>query len=384
MTVSEILFWFSLATLVWVFFGYPVIMILLAKLVGKKEAPASGQDDLPALSLLICAYNEERVIGEKIQNSLTLDYPKEKLKVIVVSDGSSDRTNEIAASFPDPRLKFITYTDRGGKAKALNTGIGHLSGEIVVFTDANVIFKPDALRRLIAQFSDPQIGGVVGNVVLKSADGTVAGEGVYSRYEKAVHTAEADLATMITVDGAMYALRKEYVAPIPPDSITDDWFMASGALLAGKKIGWAPSAIGYELAADSVAGEFKRKVRMVAGGYQTTFRRAGLFLNPLGHPVVCGMFVSHKLLRWLAMVFMATLLASSILLSGKSGFYLWALVAQAGFYLLAVLGWVLRNQTSALPVYLPYYFTAVNWGALLGLWRFLAGKQSAAWQKSRA
>lgn len=384
MTVSEILFWLSLALLVWVFFGYPIVVIVLAKLLGKKSAPVYDQNDLPALSLLICAYNEERVIGEKIQNALSLDYPPEKLKIIVVSDGSSDRTNQIASAVSDPRLTFVSYTDRGGKAKALNTGISHLTGEIVVFTDANVIFKPDAIRRLVAQFVDSRIGGVVGNVVLMSADGTVAGEGVYSRYEKAVHTAEADLATMITVDGAMYALRREYVAPIPPDSITDDWFMASGALLAGKKIGWAPDAIGYELAADSVAGEFKRKVRMVAGGYQTTFRRAGLFLNPLGHPVVCGMFVSHKLLRWLAMVFMATLLVSSILLSGKSGFYLLALVAQVGFYLLALLGWGLRNQTSALPLYLPYYFTAVNWGALLGLWRFLAGKQSAAWQKSRS
>lgn len=384
MTFSEVLFWLSLTILVWVFFGYPIVVIILAKLVGKRKTPTDDRSDLPSLSLLICAYNEERVIGEKIQNSLALDYPKEKLKVVVVSDGSSDQTNKIASAFTDPRLTFGSYTDRGGKAKALNTGIGHLTGEIVVFTDANVIFKPDALRHLVAQFSDPQVGGVVGNVVLKSADGTVAGEGVYSRYEKAVHTAEADLATMITVDGAMYALRRHYVAPIPPDSITDDWFMASGALLAGKKIGWAPDAIGYELAADSVAGEFKRKVRMVAGGYQTTFRRAGLFLNPLSHPVVCGMFVSHKLLRWLAMVFMAALLVSSILLSGKSGFYLWALVAQMGFYLLALLGWGLRNQTSALPLYLPYYFTAVNWGALLGLWRFLAGKQSAAWQKSRA
>ncbi len=379
----EILFWVSLAILVWVFFGYPIFIIVLAKLAGRREARSTDSSELPALTLLICAYNEEKVIGEKISNSLSLDYPKDKLKILVVSDGSSDRTNNIASSFSDPRLQFVTYTERGGKAKALNTGIGHLAGEIVVFTDANVMFEPDALGKLVAYFADPQIGGVVGNVILRSADGSIAGEGVYSRYEKAVHTAEAQLATMITVDGAMYALRREFVASIPPDSITDDWYMASGALAAGKKIAWGPDAIGYELAAESVAGEFRRKVRMAAGGYQTTFRRASVFLNPLGHPVIFFMFLSHKLLRWLAMIFMTTLAVSTVTLAGCSTFFMVTLAAQCAFYLLAVVGFLVRGKSDALPVYLPYYFTAVNWGALLGLWRYLRGRQSAAWAKSR-
>jgi cellulose synthase/poly-beta-1,6-N-acetylglucosamine synthase-like glycosyltransferase len=383
MTIMEVLFWSSVAVLFWVFIGYPVFMIILSRILGRSDTAKPELPVLPGISLLICAYNEEKVIGEKIKNSLSLDYPADKLNIIVVSDGSSDRTNEIAASFTDSRLQFITYPDRGGKAKALNTGISYLKGEIVVFTDANVMFEPEALRKLVAYFADPEIGGVVGNVILRSADGSIAGEGVYSRYEKAVHTAEVQIATMITVDGAMYALRREFVAPIPSDSITDDWYMASGALAAGKKIAWGPDAIGYEQAAESVAGEFRRKVRMAAGGYQTTFRRAVVFLNPVGHPVIFFMFLSHKLLRWLAMVFMAALAVSSAGLAGGSTFYAMALAAQVAFYLLALLGFLLRGKSDALPIYLPYYFTAVNWGALLGLWRYLAGRQSAAWTRSR-
>jgi cellulose synthase/poly-beta-1,6-N-acetylglucosamine synthase-like glycosyltransferase len=383
MTLPEIIYWLSLAILFWVFFGYPLFMILISTLAGNKPAGEAPSGELPEISLIICAYNEEQVIGEKIKNSLELDYPAGKLKIIVVSDGSSDRTNEIARSFSDPRLTFLAYEERGGKAKALNTGMAHLSGTIVVFTDANVIFEPDALRILVANFADPKVGCVVGNVILRSADGSIAGEGIYSRYEKAVQTAEAKIATMISVDGALYALRREFVRPIPPDSITDDWYLGSGALLGRKKIAWAPDAVGYELTADSVAGEFRRKVRMVAGGYQTTFRRAGLFLNPIGHPVVSFMFVSHKLLRWLALPFMTALLAANLALVGQSALFAATLAAQAGFYLLALCGWALRNRTSTLPLYLPYYFVAVNWGALLGLWRYLAGQQSASWTKSR-
>lgn len=383
MTLPEFIFWLSLAILFWVFFGYPLFMILLSKMAGDKPAGHTPLIELPEISLVICAYNEEQVIGDKIKNSLALDYPAGRLKIIVVSDGSSDRTNAIAESFSDPRLTFLTYEERGGKAKALNTGMAHLSGTIVVFTDANVIFEPDALQKLVAYFADPKVGCVVGNVILKSADGSIAGEGVYSRYEKAVQTAEAKIATMIAVDGAMYALRREFVQPIPPDSITDDWYLGSGALSERKKIAWAPDAIGYELAAESVAGEFRRKVRMVAGGYQTTLRRAGLFLNPIGHPVVSFMFVSHKLLRWLAIPFMTALLAANLALVGHTFWFAVTFVAQAGFYFMALSGWVLRDRTYSLPLYLPYYFVAVNWGALLGLWRYLAGQQSAAWTKSR-
>lgn len=383
MAAAKILYWLSLAVLVWVFFGYPVLMIVVSKLIGKKPAVKSVSGNLPEVSLLICAHNEERVIGAKIGNSLALDYPAGKLKIIVVSDGSTDRTNAIAQSFSDPRLTFLTYEERGGKAKALNTGMERVSGGIVVFTDANVIFEPDAVQKLVAYFAGPEVAGVVGNVILRSADGSIAGEGVYSRYEKAVHTAEAELATMITVDGAMYALRREFVRPIPSDSITDDWYLGSGVLLKRKKIAWAPDAIGFESAADSVAGEFQRKVRMVAGGYQTMFRRAGLFLNPVAHPVVSFMFVSHKLLRWLAMLFMAVLFFCNLPLVVESWWYQMTLAGQAVFYCLGVVGWTLRGRSSAVPVYLPYYFTAVNWGAFLGLVRYLAGTQKAIWTKSR-
>jgi len=335
------------------------------------------------VTLLICAYNEEKVIREKIANSLALDYPPDRFEIIVVSDGSSDRTNEIMASFSDPRLVCLTYAERGGKVKALNTGMSRITGDIVVLTDANVMLEPDAIQKLTAIFADETVGCAVGNTILRAPDGGLTGEGLYSRYEKRIHTAEENFKTMITVDGALYAMRRQYVVALPPDTITDDWFLATGVLSQGKRIVFVADAIGYEDAAESVAGEFKRKVRMIAGGYQSLFRRAGLFLNPVKYPAIVFMIVSHKLLRWTAMIFMLLALISAAALSATHPFYLAMLLVQILFYLLALIGWWGEKRRQSVIFYLPYYFTAVNWAALVGLWKYFSGGQKVTWARGR-
>ncbi|MBD3168588.1 MAG: glycosyltransferase [candidate division Zixibacteria bacterium] len=376
----ELIYWLSFAVLLYTYFGYPVLMLIIGK---RKPDYRRDETFLPKVSLLICAYNEKDVIREKLENALATDYPGDKFEIVVVSDGSTDGTNEIIESFHDPRLKFFTYTDRGGKAKALNTGMKHLTGDIAVLTDANVLFENDAIKKLAIYFSGESIGCVVGNVILRSKDGTIVGEGVYSRYEKAVHTAEGNFNTMITVDGAMYAMRRKHLAPVPPDSLTDDWYLATGVLGLNKKIIYAPEAVGYEHAAESVAGEFKRKVRMIAGGYQTAFRRADVFLNPFKYPIISFMFFSHKLLRWTAMFFMAALCVSNLPLVFCGSWYQLTFAGQGIFYGFALMGWLYSERLKSPPFYIPYYFTAVNWAAVMGLIKYLTGGQKVTWERGR-
>ncbi len=380
MGAAEILFWLALIVLLYTYLGYPALVFLLGR--GRKFE-IGNENYQPAVSLLICAYNEENCIREKVENALNLKYPQELLEIVMVSDGSTDKTDDIIRGFEDPRLKFYSYQQRGGKAKALNLGIQKVKGDIIVFTDANVIFEPDAIKRLASNFADNNVGCVVGNVKLRSPDGNISGEGIYSRYEKAVHRAEGNFATMITVDGAMYAMRKEFVHPIPEDSLTDDWYLATGALECHNRIVFEEAAVGYEDAASSVSGEFKRKVRMAAGGYQTAFRRARLFFDPVNFPKVSFMFLSHKLLRWNAMSFMILLLLANSALVGESEWFYLIFLLQAGFYCLSVLGWLFSRAFKSLPFYIPYYFLTVNWAAVVGLLKYITNSQRVTWERGR-
>jgi len=301
---------------------------------------------------------------------------------VIVSDGSNDRTNEIVQQYDDSRLKFIAYPDRGGKAKALNTGIQYITGDVVVLTDANVVFQPDAIRKLVGVLNDDSLGCAVGNVVLRSDNGNIAPESLYSRYEEAIHKAEANWQTMITVDGAMYALRREYMTPIPPDSLADDWYLASGVLGNHKHIAYVPEAVGFEYAAETVSGEFTRKVRMVAGGYQTAFRRSRLFFNPILFPRVVFMFISHKLLRWLAGILMAVFYLANLTTLNTLWFQV-TFAAQTSFYTLALGGWLFGGIRKPAILHIPYYFVAVNLAAILGLWKYLTGGQKVTWERGR-
>ncbi len=374
-------YWVSLFILIYIYFGYPAFIIYLAK---RKRKHRTNPDYSPFVSLIICAYNEENIIGKKIDNSLSCDYYDNKYEIIVVSDGSTDKTNEIVNSYDDRRIKFIYYPDRGGKAKALNKGMENAKGEVIVFTDANVMFESDAIRELVSAFSEGSVGCAVGNVILKSpVYGEVSGEGIYSRYEKAIHTAEANFATMITVDGAMYAVRREYLSPIPPDSLTDDWYLASGVLGYGKSIVYVPRAVGYEKAAETVSGEFVRKIRMAAGGYQTMIRRANIFLNPFSYPKLFFMFFSHKLLRWNSLLFMALFYILNLMLVNHSIWYQFTLVIQICFYTLALFGWIFNDRLKAALFYIPYYFVSVNWAVVLGLIKYLTNAQKVTWERGR-
>ena len=358
--------------------------MLIALLALFKPGRASGEltFKLPRVSLIIPAHNEEKVIGKKIENSLSLDYPENLLSIVIVSDGSTDRTNELVNEFAsNPRIRFIQYQPRRGKAHALNLAVTNSEGEIIVFSDANIRYEPDSIRMLVRNFSIPSVGCVCGKVLLEKATGSTEplGEGIYMRYERFIHQNESRFYTMIGTDGAMYAIRRELSSPLPEDAIVDDFIIAMSVLKKNYRIVYEPKAIGFEEAASSVGQEFKRKVRMIAGGFQA-IGILGTVLNPFLHPIVFFQFISHKLLRWLAPIFMLALFVTNVLLLFRH-FYQLSLLAQLIFYSLAMIGAIQESIRKRALFYFPYYFCALNLAAAIGLRRFLTGNQPVKWEK---
>jgi biofilm PGA synthesis N-glycosyltransferase PgaC len=381
MIVVSGIFWISVIILGYTYLGYPVLIALLARLKPRKMS-SQQMSKLPKVSLVIAAHNEEKVIREKIENSLSIDYPEELLSIIIVSDGSIDSTNEIVNEFvSNPRIKFLHYETRRGKAHALNIGVASSESEIIVFSDANIWYEPDAIRMLVRNFSDPSVGCVCGKVFLEKPKGSIEplGEGAYMRYERFIHQNESRFHTMIGTDGAMYAIRRGLFKPIPEDAIVDDFIIAMQVLENNYRILYEPKAIGYEEAASSVGQEFKRKVRMIAGGFQA-IGKLGPVLNPSLHPIVFFQFLSHKLLRWLAPIFMLAIFIANLLLLFKH-FYQLILLLQFLFYSSATIAALQENLRKKALFYFPYYFCSLNLAATIGLKKFITGKQPVKWEK---
>ncbi len=381
MIVAQFIFWISVLILVYTYIGYPAIIALLTRLKPRK-VNNQRMSKLPKVSLVIAAHNEEKVIRQKIENSLSIDYPEELISIIIVSDGSLDRTNEIVNEFAsNPKVRLIQYQPRQGKAHALNLGVARSKSEIIVFSDANIWYEPDSIRMLVRNFSDPPIGCVCGKVLLQKPQGSTEplGEGAYMKYERFIHQTESRFHTMIGTDGAMYAIRRELFRPIPEDAIVDDFIIAMSVLEKNYRIFYEPEATGCEEAASSVSQEFKRKVRMIAGGFQA-IGILGAVLNPLLHPIVFFQFVSHKLLRWLAPIFMLGVFITNIFLLSNR-FYQVMLFGQLLFYSIAIIATLQENLRKRALFYFPYYFCSLNLAATVGLKRFLTGNQPVKWEK---
>ena len=381
LSVALYIFWISAVILGYTYLGYPILIALLARLNPKKIG-GGGDPKLPQVSLIVAAHNEEKVIREKITNSLAIDYPEGLLLVVIVSDGSVDRTNEIINEFASRSgIKFIHYQPRRGKAHALNLGVANSESEIIVFSDANIHYEPDSIKMLVRNFSDPSIGCVCGKVLLEKPKDSKEpiGEGAYMKYERFIHQNESRFNIMIGTDGAMYAIRRELFSPLPEDAIVDDFTIAMRVIEKRYRIVYEPKAIGYEEAASSVGQEFKRKVRMIAGGFQA-IGILGNVLNPLNHPIVYFQFVSHKLLRWLAPIFMLGVFVTNLFLL-FSHFYQLILFAQLVFYSIAIIAALQENLRKRALFYFPYYFCSLNIAAGIGIKRFILGQQTVKWDK---
>ena len=374
-------FWAALLLVVYTYLIYPVLLWLLA--AGRKMPEYAPLSEWPAASLIIAAHNEEATLRAKLENALAMDYPAEQLDIIVVSDASTDGTDHIAAEFAERGVRLHRQEARGGKTEAQNAGVRLARGQFLAFSDANSMYAPSALKRLLAPFADERIGCVCGELQYANPDdqGAGKGEGLYWRYEQFLKRRESLLSSALGANGAIYALRRELFVELRGDIISD--FVAPlHAWRRGFRIAYEPTAVATEYSSVRFGNEFHRRRRIVSRSLHGLWTEAGV-LNPFAHFFFAFQMFSHKLLRWLVPVWLLVVLAVNIPLAA-SQYYGLLLALQVAFYGLAALGLLLPEWLGRYWLfYIPAYFTATNLGTLLGLLSFLMGRRHRVWQPAR-
>ncbi|HEX9186856.1 MAG TPA: glycosyltransferase family 2 protein [Vicinamibacteria bacterium] len=376
-------FWLAAAVVVYAWVGYPALVSLLARLW---PAPAVRREDRePEVTVLIVARDEEAHLEAKLRSVLALDYPREKLEVLVASDGSTDRTEAIASSFAADGVRLLPLAPSRGKASCLNEAVPRARGEILLLTDARQALAPDALRALVAVLADPGVGAVSGELHLLGASGEAGeGVGVYWAYEKIVRRAESRFDSTVGVTGALYAIRRGLFPRLDPRTILDDVLVPMEVVLGGRRVVFEPGARAFDRVAESPAREYRRKVRTLAGNFQLLALRPAL-LDPFRNRLLFQL-VSHKLARLAVPWCLVVLLAASagLVAGGGGGFYQSAFLGQAVFYLLALAGALRAGRGRASrATALPYTFVLLNLAAASGLVAFLRGTEKAAWKSAR-
>lgn len=373
-------FWISLLLIAYNYFIYPIFITLLSFV--KKKAHVK-EEITPTVSMVIAAYNEEKVIGGKLDNSLSLDYPKGNLEIIVVSDGSNDKTSEIVESYSDKGVISLHNPERAGKTAALNRGVARAKGEIIVFSDANPMYNSEAIKKLVRNFADPTVGGVTGlkSILKKDDRASSEGDSLYWKYESFIKIKESAVGSITTADGEIFAIRKDLFRPVETYLINDDTAITFNIIRVKKRVVYEPEAVSTELASIQLKDDFGVKVRMVAGGFQSVL----YFFWDLFPPTTffAFEFLSHKLIRWLVPVFMITLFVSNVFISKPV--YTIFLAGQIIFYLSAGLGYLILNSgKNPGAFYFPLYFCVMNLAALMGLLKFVSGKHSITkvWKKA--
>jgi biofilm PGA synthesis N-glycosyltransferase PgaC len=380
MTALELGLWAAIATVIYAYVGYGAAIWLLSQVVSK---PVRYSDELPHVTLLVAAFNEQDVIGKKIQNTLDLDYPVDRLEVLIVADGSSDGTCDAITAYADRGVKMLFQPERRGKNHAVNRAVQAASGSIIVSSDANAFFTRGTLKNLVRNFGDPQVARVAGEKRVASGDGTVGeAEGLYWRYESWLKVLDSRVSSVMGAAGEIFAIRKELFHAPPADAIIEDFMLSMGLVQQGWRVVYEPTAIAHEEASPNATEEFKRKVRIVAGGWQAVFRMWPLLTPAYG--LVSFQYVSHRVLRWTVVPFLLPLIAALNLALVTQPVYAALLVCQVGFYGLAALGYALEKRGKTWkPAYLPFFFVFLNWAALCGAWRFVTKTQAVTWERVR-
>ncbi len=370
MVILASVFWVSVALILYTQAGYPLLLAVLCKLRGPERAQRGWEGELPAVSVIVPAYNEERVIAQRIANLRALDYPSGQLEVIVCSDGSSDQTVQRARA---AGADCVLELPRGGKIRAQDAGVERARGALLAFTDANAHWQPDALARLVDAFSDPRVGYACGQVAFLD-DAGVNQEGLYWRYEMWLRRMESALCSITAGNGAIYATRRETYMRIDPLSGHD---LAFPFAMVKRGLGaiYLPQARASEKMAPTLEGEFVRKRRMARATWPTMFE-SGL-LSPRGYtPLYALMILSHRILRYAIPFLHALAFAVNILLVGSGTIYLVTLAAQLALLACAALAPRLRRR----PLLVARYYLVTNWAIAAGFWDWLRGERSPVWE----
>ena len=370
----------SLVWLVYTYFGYPLLLRILARARQLPAAPA----EWPRVTVITAAFNEEDAIGATLANKLELDYPPELLDLIVVSDESSDRTDEIVRSFERDhpgRVRLIRQVPRQGKTSGLNLAAPQATGEILVFADANSIYAPDALRHIVANFADPRVGYVTGKMIYTNADGSVNGDGctTYMRYENILRDLETRVGSVVGVDGGVDAMRKSLYKQMRADQLPD-FVLPLHVVEQGYRVVYEPRAVLREPALSSAAQEYRMRVRVTLRALWALKDYRHLF-DPMRYGAFSWQLASHKLLRYWAFVPQFLALVSNVVLVGNGPQFAWLLIAQVAFYMLAALGyWSSRNGLRVPLSMAPYYLVLLNTSCAHAAWKFLRGEKQVLWQ----
>lgn len=373
------LFWLSALAVTWTYLGYPLFIRWLAR---RRPRPHLQAPLEPTVTFIIPALNEEAVIAAKLENLLSLDYPPALREIIVIADGSTDRTVELVQAYAERGIQLLFQPERRGKIAAMNRAVPTAQGEILIFSDANTFMEPGSVRALVRNFADPQVACVSGEKRIRPAAQLQAeGESAYWRYESALKRADSQVSTAIGALGEFFAIRRTLYRPLAEDSIIEDFVLSMQLVMEGWRVVYEPAAITWETASPTLRGEWRRRTRMAAGGFQALGRLRGLLLPRYG--LVGFQYFSHKVLRWLAPLFMLLALGTATALT-RWPFYRLCWWGQVGFYALAGLGGLLEILgVRSKWLRLPFYFCFTNATALGGLVRYLSRKQTVLWTRAR-
>jgi poly-beta-1,6-N-acetyl-D-glucosamine synthase len=380
----KIVYWLALGIIIYAYFGYPIILFLLSSIFfPKQETEVKKNNSWPYVSLLIAAYNEEKVIGSKIENCLALDYPKDLLDVWIASDGSFDNTNSIVKKYVSTNKNIhLLEFPRTGKSGILNKAIKSIRGEIVVFSDANTEYSTDALKRLVKHFEKPDVGCVSGRLYYRNPGKTISGKGesLYWKYETALKRMESQLGYVAGANGAIYAVRRDLFEPFPPRTINDDFTLSMKIVTKGYKSVYEGNAAVYEDVAPTMESEFNRHVRDGAGHYVAVVHLLGL-LNPfLG--LRSFIYWSHRIFRWMVPFLLILLFIVNISLLDELSYRV-LFILQCIFYFIAIIGWVgIKKANLPFLIYVPFYFCNLNSALFLGFLRAVANVQKTTWERT--
>jgi len=375
-------FWICAVVVAYVYVGYPLLLKLVHAVSGRSPSYPPGQ--APQVTLVISAFNEEASIREKLENTLQLEYPADQLQTLVVSDASDDRTDNIVREFASDGIELLRMPERGGKTVGLNAAVREAKGDVVVFSDANAMYRRDALRRLVAPFADPTVGAVVGESTYHDSEtASEASESLYWKYETAIKRLESATGSVVGGDGAIYAIRRTLYVPMRADALSD-FVNPLQIVKSGCKCLYEPAAQSVERAAEGFDREFRRKVRIVNRAWRAMLSMPEL-LNPFRYGFFAVKLISHKLLRWLVPVFLAGLLLTNVALLCRGPLYTLSLAVQFAFYALALAGHAVRHREH-MPRLLsvPYYFTMVNIASARGILDAIKGETYTTWITARA
>lgn len=393
MDTLKILFWIFLFIIVYTYVGYGILLFAIIKIrrffkIGKKVEVDHSYE--PEVTLFIAAYNEKDYVAAKMENTLSLDYPKDKLNIVWVTDGSDDGTPDLVKAYPNTTVHHLDA--RNGKIGAMNRGMGFVKTPVVIFSDANTNLGKESIRRIVNLFSNPVVGCVSGEkrIIEKESDvASGAGEGIYWKYESTLKKWDAELYSVVGAAGELFAIRTDLYRHVEKDTLLDDFIISLRVAQDGYTIQYDPEAYAIETASANVKEELKRKIRISAGGIQSVVRLSSL-LNIFKYGTLSFQYISHRVLRWtLTPLCLLLLIPISFVLAYNEGLLELGLYSvlfwlQMLFYVAALVGWFLEHKSIKVKLlFVPYYFFIMNLSVVLGFFRYMKNSQSVNWERSK-